>query len=462
MKLWGGRFSKQTDKLMEAFSASIPFDSRLAEEDIIGSIAHCEMLAQCGIITIKEGNEIALALSEILKEFSSGELSFPIESEDIHMRIEQRLIEKIGIVGKKLHTARSRNDQVALDMHIFVKKEIKNIFELICVFQQKIIDISQENISVIMPGYTHMQRAQPVLFAHHMMAYFWMFERDKGRLNDALSRADMMPLGAAALAGTTFAIDREIVASKLGFASLYENSMDAVSDRDFVAELLFTISLIMTHLSRISEDIILWNTTEFGFIEIGDDFTTGSSIMPQKKNPDVAELVRGKSGRTTGNLIGMLTILKGLPLTYNRDMQEDKELLFDSIDTVKDCLEIYSAMFATIKPNKAKMFSAVDGDMCSSTDMADFLVRKGLPFREAHGIVGRLVSMCLTNGKRLTDLNMTELKTYSTLFDEEILQVLSPESCINSRNIRGGTAISAVDKQIQTAKSALQKSITED
>lgn len=456
MKPWGGRFEKETDKLVEAFTASIPFDKRLVKQDISGSMAHCRMLAKCGIITEQESKSIIDGLKEILEEIHVGTLAFPIESEDIHMCIEKHLIEKIGIPGGKLHTARSRNDQVALDMHMFVKQEIHNALELVIELQQTIVVLSEKYIDVIMPGYTHLQRAQPVLFSHHLLAYFWMLQRDAQRLQDALKRVDNMPLGAGALAGTTFPIDRRVVADELGFEAIYDNSMDAVSDRDFVAEFLFCASLIMIHLSRLSEDLILWNTSEFGFVELDDAYTTGSSIMPQKKNPDIAELVRGKSGRTIGNLVGMLTMLKGLPMTYNRDMQEDKELLFDTTDTLKTSLEVYSAMLGTIRPNRERMRKAVEGDMCTATDLADYLVRKGLAFRDAHAIVGSLVQKCITAGKSLTQLTESELKEASALLDKECIGVLSADECIASRNTEGGTAILKVREQLMKAKQILE------
>lgn len=459
MKPWGGRFKKDTDKLVEAFTASIPFDRRLAAQDILGSIAHSRMLSKCGIITEAESIAIIEGLQEILEEIRAGSLDFPIESEDIHMRIEKRLIEKIGSTGGKLHTARSRNDQVALDMHMFVKQEIYDILALVRKLQQVIITISEKYIDVLMPGYTHLQRAQPVLFSHHLLAYFWMFERDAQRLNDALRRVDKMPLGAGALAGTTFPINRRMVADELGFLDIYANSMDAVSDRDFVAEFIFCASLIMIHLSRLSEDLILWSASEFGFVELDDAYTTGSSIMPQKKNPDIAELVRGKSGRTIGNLVGILTMLKGLPMTYNRDMQEDKEMLFDTTDTLKASLEVYSAMLETIKPNRERMRRAVENDMCTATDLADYLVRKGMPFRDAHAVVGSLVHKCLNSGKSLTELTESELKEASALLDKDCLLVLSADECIKARKTEGGTAISAVLEQLVKAKEIINNKI---
>lgn len=457
MKLWGGRFSKETDALVEEFTASILFDRRLADEDIRGSMAHCRMLAACGIIAQDEAEQILSGLGEIREEISRGELQFSPSLEDIHMHIEARLIEKIGPVGGKLHTGRSRNDQVALDMHMFVRQEILAAVAMLENMQEAILQVATDHADVIMPGYTHLQRAQPTLFAHHIMVYFWMAQRDKERFLDSYSRADCLPLGAGALAGTTFPVDREMVANELGFASLYENSMDAVSDRDFVAEFLFNATILMTHLSRLSEDIILWNSAEFGFITLDDAFTTGSSIMPQKKNPDVAELVRGKAGRVLGNLVALLTMLKGLPLAYNKDMQEDKECLFDTVDTIKNCLTLYAAMLRTIRINRERMYSAVEGDFASATDLADHLVRQGLAFREAHEIVGRLVGKCVEQGRRLTELTADELRQASSLLTEDALKLLTPEACVSARKSRGGTAPQAVKEQLAKARSLLRK-----
>lgn len=455
MKLWGGRFSKETDALVEAFNASIDFDRRLYEEDIRGSMAHCRMLAACGIIPRAEAEAILAGLAEIREEIASGEMKFTAALEDIHMHIEKRLIEKIGSVGGKLHTARSRNDQVALDMHMYVKKEILAVVALIKNLQEVLVELAEKHRDAVMPGYTHLQRAQPVLFAHHLLAYFWQLERDRERFLDAYKRADWMPLGAGALAGTTFPIDREMVARELGFSALYENSMDAVSDRDFVVEFLAAAAILMMHLSRLSEDLILWNTQEFGFVILDDAFTTGSSIMPQKKNPDVAELVRGKTGRVYGHLLGLLTVLKGLPLTYNKDLQEDKEGLFDTVDTVKACLTLYAAMLRTLQVDKERMYAAVAGDFASATDLADYLVRKGLPFREAHAVVGKLVGKCVAEGRRLVDLTVEELQEASPLFGPEALALLPPENCVAARASRGGTAAQAVALQLQKAKAIL-------
>jgi len=455
MKLWGGRFSKETDALVEAFNASIGFDRRLYEEDIRGSMAHCRMLAACGIIEQAEADAIIAGLAEIREEIAAGKMEFTAALEDIHMHIEKRLIDKIGPVGGKLHTGRSRNDQVALDLHMYVKKEILATVALIKNLQAVLVEVAEKHHDAVMPGYTHLQRAQPVLFAHHLLAYFWQLERDRERFLDAYKRADWMPLGAGALAGTTFPVNREMVAEELEFATLYENSMDAVSDRDFIVEFLANAAILMMHLSRLSEDLILWNSQEFGFVILDDAFTTGSSIMPQKKNPDVAELVRGKTGRVYGHLMGLLTVLKGLPLTYNKDLQEDKEGLFDTVDTIKICLQLYAAMLRTLQVDKERMYAAVAGDFASATDLADYLVRKGLPFREAHAVVGKLVGKCVAQGRRLVDLTVAELQEASPFFGPEALELLPPENCVAARTSRGGTAAEAVEKQLQKAREIL-------
>lgn len=456
MKLWGGRFSKDTDQLVEGFTASISFDQRLAEEDIAGSMAHCRMLGKQGIISPEETEAILAGLAEVQEEIRRGELTFSLALEDIHMHVEKRLTEIIGPAGGKLHTARSRNDQVALDMHLYVKKEILAVSSLIASLQQAIVEVASDNLEVIMPGYTHLQRAQPVLFSHHLLAYFWMLERDRERFMDAYKRADWFPLGAGALAGTTFPIDREMMAGELGFSKLYENSLDAVSDRDFVAEFHFAATLLMVHLSRLSEDLILWSTAEFGFAVLDDAFTTGSSMMPQKKNPDVAELVRGKTGRVLGSLVGLLTMLKGLPLAYNKDMQEDKEGLFDTVDTLKMSLTLYAAMLRTLKINEERMYAAVAGDFASATDLADYLVRKGLPFREAHAVVGGLVGRCVAEGRQLSDLTAGEMQEASPLLGAEALPLLLPEACVAARQARGGTAREAVVEQLKRARELLE------
>ena len=456
MKLWGGRFDKDTDRLMEEFTASIFFDRRLAEEDIAGSMAHCRMLASQGIISPEEAGLILEGLAEIREEIRRGEFTYSAVLEDIHLHVEQRLTEKIGPAGGKLHTARSRNDQVALDMHLYVRKEILAVTSLVASLQQVILEVAGAHLDVIMPGYTHLQRAQPVLFSHHLLAYFWMLARDRERFLDAYKRADWMPLGAGALAGTTFPVDREMVAAELGFARLYENSLDAVSDRDFVAEFLSAAALLMVHLSRFSEDLILWSSSEFAFVTLDDAFTTGSSMMPQKKNPDIPELVRGKAGRVLGSLVAVLTMLKGLPLAYNKDMQEDKEGLFDTVDTLKICLKLYAAMLRTVKINAAQMYAAASGDFASATDLADYLVRQGLPFREAHAVVGRLVGSCVNSGRRLSELTPEEMREVSPLLGAEALLLLAPEACVAARRARGGTAREAVEEQLKKAREIME------
>jgi argininosuccinate lyase len=458
-KPWGGRFKESLDKRVEAFTASLPFDRRLAAEDILGSMAHGRMLVKAGIIAPPEGEMILKGLQEIREEISRGEFPYDISLEDIHMNIEKRLIDKIGPVGGKLHTARSRNDQVALDMHLYVKKELREVEKLISALQEVILELAQENLEVIIPGYTHLQRAQPVLLSHHLMAYFWMLQRDRERFLDAHKRADLMPLGAGALSGTSFPIDREEVARELGFGALYENSMDAVSDRDFVLEFLSCSCLLLMHLSRLSEELVLWSSQEFSFLELGDAFTTGSSMMPQKKNPDVPELVRAKTGRVYGNLMALLTVFKGLPLTYNKDMQEDKESLFDSVDTVKDVLTIYGQLLKSIKVSREKIATALQDDFSTATELADFLALKGVPFREAHHIVGRLVRHCLQEGKLLKDLSSGELTAFHALLgSDDALSRLSPGEAVKAKTCRGGTAPEAVRKQLQAAREALNTS----
>ena len=452
MKLWGGRFSKGTEKKVEEFTASVFYDSRLAEEDIRGSIAHCKMLARVGVLTDRESSDIIKGLEEIRQEIRQGKLELRAELEDIHMHIEKRLIEKIGPLGGKLHTARSRNDQIALDMHLYLKREIVNTVRLIAGLQKSLILLAEKNLLVVMPGYTHLQRAQPILFSHHLMAYFSMLERDALRFKDNYKRADIMPLGAGALAGTTFPIDREYTAELLGFASIYENSMDAVSDRDFVLEYLSNSSILMMHLSRFCEDLILWSSSEFDFIEIDDAFCTGSSIMPQKKNPDVAELVRGKTGRVYGSLFNLLTVMKSLPLTYNRDMQEDKEPLFDTVDTIQACLEVMAPLVENITVKKDKMKRAVEEDFSAATDLADYLVNKGLPFRESHRVVGELVAYCLDEGKLLKEVSLEELQEFSPLFEKDALTCLVPLKVVEARKARGGTSPEQVKDYLEKAK----------
>jgi len=449
MKLWGGRFQKTTDALVEEFTSSISFDQRLYKQDIQGSIAHARMLGKCRIISEEDVRQIVAGLEEILQDIESGNFSFEIALEDIHMNIEKRLTERIGAAGGRLHTARSRNDQVALDMHMYLKEEIKEIAGLLLCMQETILELAGRHLHTIMPGYTHLQRAQPITFGHHMMAYFFMLQRDMERLQLCYEHTDLMPLGAGALAGTTYPIDRHFVAEQLGFANLYENSIDAVSDRDYILEFLSFASVCMMHLSRLSEELIFWSSTEFNFIELDDAFCTGSSIMPQKKNPDVAELVRGKTGRIYGHLLAMLTTAKGLPLAYNKDLQEDKEGLFDTVDTLKTSLAIYGAMLQNVSVNREVMLEVLRRDFSNATDMADYLVKKGLPFRQAHEVVGKTVFACIDSGKVLTDLTMEEFKSFSPLFTEDILEVLKIENCVSARRSYGGTAPEAVEQAMR-------------
>ncbi|NLX77519.1 MAG: argininosuccinate lyase [Clostridiaceae bacterium] len=452
MKLWGGRFSKNTDQLTDDFNSSIRFDSRLYRHDIKGSIAHAKMLGRCGIITPEESDLICRTLEEILSDIENGHIEFDIEAEDIHMNIEKILISRIGDTGKKLHTGRSRNDQVALDIRMYLKDEIDSIKAMISGLITVLIKIAEKNLDTIMPGYTHLQRAQPVTFAHHIMAYVQMFSRDYDRLSDCFKRLDSMPLGSGALAGTTYNLDRSFVASELGFGSITENSIDAVSDRDFILELNSALAIAMMHLSRFCEEIILWCSHEFSFIELDDAYSTGSSIMPQKKNPDVAELIRGKTGKVYGNLMSLLTVMKGLPLAYNKDMQEDKEAIFDSVDTVKACLPVFTRMIETMTVRKDRMLAAAKGGFLNATDLADYLVKKGVPFRDSHYITGKIVAYCIENGKNIDDLSMNELKTFSDRFDEDVYKAVSLETCVNERKLPGGPASGSVYASILKIK----------
>ncbi|NCU17320.1 argininosuccinate lyase [Pallidibacillus pasinlerensis] len=454
-KLWGGRFTKETNKLVEKFTASIEFDQKLALEDIEGSLAHVEMLGSCGIISKEDAEKIKSGLKSIRKKIVAGEVEFSVADEDIHMNIERLLIEEIGPVGGKLHTGRSRNDQVATDMHLYLHKQTKEMIELLEAVQGGIIQQAKSNIETIMPGYTHLQRAQPISFAHHLLAYFWMFERDKERLQDSLKRINWSPLGSGALAGTTFPIDRNLTARLLGFDTVYPNSLDAVSDRDFILEFLSIASIIMTHISRLSEELVLWSSQEFDFIELDDSFCTGSSIMPQKKNPDVPELLRGKTGRVYGNLIGLLTVLKGLPLAYNKDLQEDKEGMFDTVETLTGSLKLLAPMIETMTVKKEKMYQAVSQDYSNATDLADYLVNKGLPFRQAHEIIGKIVLYAIENNKYLLDLTFEEYKQFSDLFEIDIYTVLMPKQVVEARNSYGGTAFSQVKLQLELAEQKL-------
>lgn len=454
-KLWGGRFTKETNKLVEEFTASISFDKKLVAEDIEGSLAHAKMLGECGIIPMEDVEKIVGGLLKIREMAKNNEIEFLIEDEDIHMNVEKKLIELIGPVGGKLHTGRSRNDQVATDMHLYLKTKTNELISLVENVQEAIVEKSKLHIDTLIPGYTHLQRAQPVSFAHHLMAYFWMFERDKERLKDSLKRVNWMPLGAGALAGTTFPIDRELTAGLLGFETIYPNSMDAVSDRDFILEFLSIGSIIMTHISRLSEELIIWSSQEFRFVELDDSFCTGSSIMPQKKNPDVPELLRGKTGRVYGNLVGLLTVLKGLPLAYNKDLQEDKEGMFDTVETLEGSLKLLAPMIETMKVNGDVMRQALNEDFSNATDIADYLAGKGMPFREAHEVIGKIVLYCIQNNKYLLDLTMDEYRSFSEHFQGDIYKILTPEHVAGVRNSYGGTAPGQIQKQIQLAQTLL-------
>mgnify|MGYP000268953176 CR=1 FL=1 len=446
-KLWGGRFSKATDTLVDDFNSSIRFDARMYRQDILGSQAHAEMLGRQGIIPKADAELIVKTLGEIRRDIEDGRIEFMIDAEDIHMNIETILISRIGDVGKRLHTGRSRNDQVALDMHMYMKREVAEIAELLLKFEEALLTVAKKHEKTLMPGYTHLQRAQPITFAHHMLAYFNMLQRDFRRLLGVWEGADMMPLGAGAIAGTTFPIDRFMVAEELNFGTVYPNSMDAVSDRDYIIEFLSFASTLMMHMSRLSEEICLWSSTEFGFVELDDAFATGSSMMPQKKNPDISELVRGKTGRVYGHLMAMLTTAKGLPLTYNKDLQEDKEGFFDAIDTVKFTLAVYRDMILTMTVNVDKMAQAVSKDFSNATDLADYLVRKGLPFRQAHEVVGKCVAYAIHQGKFLPEISLEEYKQFSDLFESDLLVALKPEHCVEARKSYGGPAFSENEKQ---------------
>lgn len=452
MKPWGGRFHKSTNKQVEEFTASLRFDKRLYRQDIAGSIAHAKMLANGEIITREDADAICAGLSEIFREVESGDFNFKVGDEDIHMAIERALIDKVGPVGGKLHTARSRNDQVALDTRIYAKEACVEIAAATLELQRALLSLAKEHQSVILPGYTHMQRAQPVLLAHHLLAYFFMSLRDFRRITDCYREADAMPLGSGALAGAGFDIDRDFLADELGFASVTDNSMDSVSDRDFVVQLLAAVALIMTHLSRMAEEVVLWSSSEFGYLVLDDSYATGSSMMPQKKNPDVAELVRGKCGRVFGDLLAMLTILKGLPLTYNRDLQEDKECFFDATDTVISSLRVFAGMLSTAKVSASAMIAAAGGGYSTATDYADYLVEKGVPFRSAHEIVGRIVGDCIAKNCELSSLTITELRKYSTKFEDDALLLADVQRSIERRRSEGGSSPASVKKQLAKAK----------
>lgn len=454
-KLWGGRFTKTAEEWVDAFGASIGFDQALVNEDIEGSIAHVTMLGKCGILPTDEVEQIKAGLGILREKAAKGELEFSVQQEDIHLNLEKHLIDEIGPVGGKLHTGRSRNDQVATDMHLYLRNQIKEIMDGVKKLQTAIYQQATEHVETIIPGYTHLQRAQPVSFAHHLLAYFWMLERDYGRLEDSIKRVNISPLGAGALAGTTFPIDRAYSAELLGFDDIYHNSLDAVSDRDFIVEFLSNSSLIMMHLSRLCEELILWSTQEFQFVEMDDTFATGSSIMPQKKNPDMAELIRGKTGRVYGNLFSLLTTLKGLPLAYNKDMQEDKEGMFDTVETVKGSLNIFAGMIETMTVNKDTMEKAVHNDFSNATELADYLATKGMPFRQAHEVVGKLVLVAIQKGVFLLDLPFTDYREASELFEKDIYDVLDPKTVVARRNSAGGTGFDQVKLTLAKVKELL-------
>ena len=447
---------KETNKLVQGYVASIPFDQRLYRQDIEGSIAHARMLAKQGIIAESEAETIIKGLNSIREEIERGKFQFKTELEDIHMNIEANLFEKIGDVAGKLHTARSRNDQIALDLRLFVKEEILKTIDKVKALQTSLVELAEANKAVVMPGYTHLQQAQPVLLAHHLLAYFDMFQRDKERFHDCLGRTDVLPLGSGALAGVPYPLDREFVARELGFSKVSTNSLDAVSDRDFVIEYEAAAAITMMHLSRLAEELILWSSSEFGFIEIGEAFTTGSSIMPQKKNPDVAELARGKTGRVYGNLMGILTTMKSLPLAYNRDMQEDKEGLFDTVDTLHSSLEVFAGMVKGLKINTERISKAMKEDYILATDLADYLVKKGMPFREAHGVVAKLSGYAASKGKNFRELGLKEYNKVSTLFTEDVYNI-TLESSVAARNIPGGTSPQQVGMALKRAKKLIKE-----
>lgn len=458
-KLWGGIFCAQTDEKTDDFNSSIRFDKRLYREDIEGSIAHTKMLEKQGIISTVDSKSIQDGLSKILEDIENGKIEFDVACEDIHMNIEKLLTDLIGKSGKKLHSARSRNDQVALDTKMYVKKELVNIKNLLLELEKVILNKAKENTKTIMPGFTHLQKAQPITFAHHILAYFEMFKRDISRLEDAYKRANTCPLGACALAGTTYNIDRNYTCELLGFETPVLNTIDAVSDRDFVIETISSISFVMMHLSRFCEEIILWCSQEYNFVKLDDRYSTGSSIMPQKKNPDIAELVRGKCGRVYGNLTGILTVMKALPLAYNKDMQEDKEFLFDSVDTVKMCLEIFTKMFDTLTINKDAMLKSTKDGFLNATDVADYLTKKGIPFRDTHKIAGELVFYCIQNSKNLEDLTLDEFKKHCELFDADIYSAISLENCVQNRKTLGAPSSEATEYVIKICENYIKEKI---
>ena len=456
-KLWGGRFEASLEGWVEEFGASIGFDYRLAPYDLQGSLAHVKMLGQTGIIAPEEAAAIQAGLEKLLARYEAGELEFDVRNEDIHMNMEALLTEEIGPVAGKLHTARSRNDQVATDTHLYLKDQLGQIADKLLNLRQVLLDLAEEHVETIMPGYTHLQHAQPISFAHHLLAYYQMFSRDSQRFAFNLEHTDLSPLGAAALAGTTFPIDRELTADLLGFKGIYHNSLDAVSDRDFILEFLSNSSILIMHLSRLCEELINWCSYEYGFVSLSDTFSTGSSIMPQKKNPDMAELIRGKSGRVYGHLFSLLTVMKSLPLAYNKDLQEDKEGVFDTIDTVKFSLAVYTALLRGMTVKGDVMKRAVTEDFSNATDLADYLVKKGMPFRKAHAVAGRAVHLCIEQGKWLEDMTMDEFRSLSDLFEADIKEAIRPETCVKNRNSLGGTSYSQVAWQLEKAKALLDE-----
>jgi argininosuccinate lyase len=455
-KVWGGRFQKGMDEAVEKFNASIRFDARLYAQDIEGSMAHCRMLAKQGIISEEESSQMLSALAEIKRGMARGEIPLDEVHEDIHTLVEKALVEKIGPIGEKLHTGRSRNDQVSLDVRMYVREAIHRVDGLIEELQLVLVGLAEKNMDLIIPGYTHLQRAQPVLLAHHLLAYFEMLKRDGQRFQENLKRVNVLPLGSAALAGSTFQLDRGMVAKELGFEAISENSMDAVSDRDFVLEFLFASSVLMMHLSRLCEELIIWSSQEFGFITLPDAYCTGSSIMPQKKNPDLPELIRGKTGRVYGHLLALLTTMKGLPLSYNKDLQEDKEALFDTVDTVEPCLSVLFRLLKEVSFDGEKMRKATEEGYLVATDLADYLVGKGMTFRKAHETVGKMILFAIDQKKELSQLNLEEMKKFERKIEKDVYGWLDPTSCIKRRNLPGGTGPEAVKKSLQKAKEELK------
>lgn len=455
-KLWGGRFEGTVEDWVEQFGASISFDHQLAKFDLMGSLAHVQMLGQTGILSLEEAEQIQDGLQALLRDLEAGELHFDIANEDIHMNMEVLLTEKIGPLAGKLHTARSRNDQVATDMHLYLKEQLGHVLDKLANLNSVLLDLAEKHVETIMPGYTHLQHAQPISFAHHLMAYYNMFQRDSERFAFNLKHTDLSPLGAAALAGTTFPIDRQLSSDLLGFQQPYTNSLDAVSDRDFILEFLSNASILMMHMSRFCEEIINWCSFEYQYISLSDSFSTGSSIMPQKKNPDMAELIRGKTGRVYGNLLGLLTVMKSLPLAYNKDLQEDKEGMFDTVETILNSLDVLAGMLSSMQVNKAKMQQSTENDFSNATELADYLAEKGLPFREAHEIVGKLVLDSIKHGKNIQDWDLEELQAYHPLIEEDIYIYLRPETAVQRRNSLGGTGFEQVKYQIEQAKKELE------